>query len=314
MRLHEVVAYLEQIDRLDLDGLRGRTQRGIDQLNHVITNNPAVGFKKINQFVVEHGHGIDRAFETYSNTVNDLKRICVDHIQQLQADCLRESMRLWQHEMPMESAEYILERRMQADSESLERINGRMQRWKDWRVPGAVFGARREAWIDRMVDTDPLYLVDTRSELLDPPAKRFNPQYESRLRKVVVEERLKHPLLWALPDQQIGYVFAYNYFNYKPLELIYQYLEELYIKLRPGGVVFMTINDCDYAHGTALFEVQHFMCYTPGSWIASHAAYLGFELVDRYRGTGDVAWLEFRKPGEMTSIKGGQTMAKILTE
>lgn len=314
MKLHEIVAYLEQIDRLDLDGLRGRTQYGIDQLNHVIINNPAVGFKKINRWVIEHGHGIDRAFETYTTTINELKRICVDQIQQLQADCLRESMRLWQHEMPMETVEYILNRQMQIDSESLARIDGRIQRWKDWTVPGAVLGSRKESWIDRMVDTDPLYILDNRPELLDPPGQRFNPQYQSRLRKIVIEERLKQPLLHAVPDQQIGYVFAYNYFNYKPLELIYQYLEELYTKLQPGGVVFMTINDCDYAHGTALFEVQHFMCYTPGSWIVSHAAHLGFELVDRYRGTGDVAWVEFRKPGKTQSIKGGQTLAKIVGE
>jgi hypothetical protein len=314
MKLHELVAYLEQIDQLDLNDLRGRTQRGIDQLNHVITNNPAVRFKKINRFVIEHGHNIDKAFQVYSDTVEEIKRTCMEHIRPLQQQYLEESLYVWKEEMCKDTVDKILNRRMIADSESEARIIGMTQRWKNWQVPGVIIGPRRESWIDYMVDTDPLYLVDTDENLLVPARQRFNPVYDLRLRKITVQEVLNKPLLYMLPDNQIGYVFAYAYFNYKPLELIYQYLEEFWKKLRPGGAIFMTINDCDFAHGTALFEEQKFMCFTPGSWIVNHAESLGFKITDRYRGLGNLAWLELRKPGEMTSIRGGQTLARILPQ
>ena len=40
----------------------------------------------------------------------------------------------------------------------------------------------------------------------------------------------------------------------------------------------------------------------------------GFELTNSYDGKGDVSWLEFRKPGNIVSLRGGQTLAKIVAK
>jgi hypothetical protein len=54
------------------------------------------------------------------------------------------------------------------------------------------------------------------------------------------------------------------------------------------------------------------MCYTPKKLIVAHAESVGFECEFEHDGAGDVSWLEFRKPGEITSLRGGQTLAKIV--
>jgi hypothetical protein len=81
--------------------------------------------------------------------------------------------------------------------------------------------------------------------------------------------------------------------------------------MRPGGTLIMTYNNCDRAQGVGLVE-RGFMCYTPKKLIVAHAESVGFECEFEHDGAGDVSWLEFRKPGEITSLRGGQTLAKIV--
>ena len=75
----------------------------------------------------------------------------------------------------------------------------------------------------------------------------------------------------------------------------------------------MTYNNCDLAHGVTRAE-HVWMLYTPRRLIERHAVGLGFELIQAYDGRGDVSWLELRKPGDLTSLRGGQTLAKVLAK
>jgi hypothetical protein len=126
----------------------------------------------------------------------------------------------------------------------------------------------------------------------------------------VINETDEH-ILAALPNDQFGLIFAYNYFNFRPMELITRYLVEMYKKMRPGGMVIMTINDCDRAHNVELAE-QKFMCYTPGRAIVQAAESAGFDIVYQHTGLGDLSWLELQRPGQISSLRGGQTLAKIV--
>jgi SAM-dependent methyltransferase len=162
-----------------------------------------------------------------------------------------------------------------------------------------------------MVDCDPLYLVDDRHELLIPTISRHHEIYQRRLRPYVINERQDGEILTALPNNQFGLIFAYNFFNYKPFEVIRRYLEELYQKLRPGGVLIMTINDCDRDKGVVLVE-QHFCCYTPGKMVIELAQSLGFKTVFTWTDNGPSTWIELQHPGELTSLRGGQTLAKVV--
>ncbi len=162
-----------------------------------------------------------------------------------------------------------------------------------------------------MVPMDPLYLVDTHQELLAPAIQKFTVEYQRRLRSYVINDRQPGTIMHKLPDSQFGFVLAFNFFNFRPLELIQRYLTELHSKLRPGGTLIMTYNNCDQSHGVGLAE-RNWMLYTPKRLILEHAASLGFELAASYDGQGDTSWLELKRSGDIDSLRGGQTLAKII--
>jgi hypothetical protein len=117
--------------------------------------------------------------------------------------------------------------------------------------------------------------------------------------------------LWQLPNNQFGLVLAWNYFNHRPFEIVRQYLTELYEKIRPGGMLLMTFNDCDRWEGVRSVEAKTGL-YTPGSLIKSFTESLGFEQHFTYHDHGPWTWIELRKPGEWQSYRGGQALAQIL--
>ena len=158
---------------------------------------------------------------------------------------------------------------------------------------------------------DPLYLVDQHEDLLAPAMTKFSAEYQQRLRPYTIDDRADGELMTLLPNRQFGFVFAYNYFNYKPLDVICRYLDELYEKLRPGGRIIFTYNECEHASGVILAE-KSFMCYTPGGRIRSYAESIGFEFEYQNTLEANAAWFEFKRPGDIVSLRGGQNMAKIM--
>jgi len=310
MKLSELVAYLNHIDAFELTQIYHEARRRLDAVVHQIEHND-LQFGKFTQRIKSDGEQIDQSFDQFSNTISAIRSHVTDAIDQLRPEYLRESLRLFQHEMCFDTNDYILSRRLQCDPDSAELLTGRILRYSDWRLPGLIFRPGLEKHIEQLVPLDPLYVVDNNLDLLQPATLAFTAEYRRRLRLYSATETVGKPILSSLPDSQFGYCFAYNYFNFKPMEIICQYLDELWRKLRPGGALFFTINDCDHAHGVALAE-RHYMCYTPGSMIAAHAESLGFEMTNHHVGLGDVAWFEFIKPGDIQSLRGGQTLAKIV--
>ena len=203
---------------------------------------------------------------------------------------------------------------VQLTPEITEMIRGRLGPYLNWQYPALNIHPMREPWINDMVANDPLYLVDESPYLIAPSIEHFNDLYKSRLRIYYIEENFDYtkPMLEKLPDNQFGFCLVYNYLNYRPFEIIKKYLSELYTKMRPGGVVALTFNDCDRYQAIQYVE-QGISCYTPGSLVKGWAKYVGFEQIFEFQQDAATnCWLELRKPGKLTSVRGGQTLAKIL--
>lgn len=311
MKLSELINYLNHIEQFDLDAMQQQSRFEIDKLIHYIINDPVVRFPDLSAACQSSSQAIDRGYENFALKILDLKRHITNLVNEQHDRYLKASLDHFHNETPHETDEYILNRRLTLTDEDKKLLVGRILRYSKWQSAGIIVRPGKEDWIELSVALDPLYLLDRNKELLQPTTARFHEVYQKRLRLYSISEQIGRPILDQLPDQQFGYCFIFNYFNYRPLELIYQYLEELWKKLRPGGVVFFTFNDCDDAHSIALSE-SNFMCYTPGKSLVSHAQSLGYEIVDRYRGDLDLAWLELAKPGKFRSLKGGQNLAKIL--
>jgi SAM-dependent methyltransferase len=213
--------------------------------------------------------------------------------------------------MRWETNEYILNRGLMIDADTSMVMQQHIKNYSDWRLPGMIIRPALESHIEYMVPMDPLYVVDQHQDLLKPAVEKWTSDYQRRLRQYVINDYTCQRPLQELPDNQFGLIFAYNFLNYKPIEVIERYLQDFFAKLRPGGVAMFTFNNCDLPQGMGLAE-KHFMCYTPGRRVQQIADKIGFENVYDQRGPNNISWFEIKKPGEIYSLRGGQTLAKIV--
>lgn len=310
MKLSDLVDYLNLLELHSHEPDCGTARRALDSAVYTVLNH-TIGFTNFSQEIVARRANIESAFEDFNSQLSELKSHIQYQIEKLQPTYYQTSSNLWEHEMYYETNEHILQRRMVIDGESNILLRSRLRQYSDWRVPGMIIRPGLENFIEDLVPLDPLYIVDQAQELVAPAIEKFTLEYQRRLRVYHVNDYLDKEVLRDLPDDQFGFIFAYNYFNYRPMEVIDRYLAATYRKLRTGGSFMFTFNDCDRAHGVGLCE-RSFMCYTPGGEIQKRAEKHGFEVIDRHLGLGDIAWFELRKPGTVTSLRGGQTLAKIV--
>lgn len=263
------------------------------------------------QELVQDLDTIETAIRNFEHRFDQLKQSVNTMIQDLEPEMYQISTDRYNRESNWENCEYLQTRKMTLDAASNELLRNRIRIHGDWRVPGMIIRPAYESFVEEMVPLDPLYLVDRNAELLEPAISGFTPEYQQRLRPYCIRDLDKDTKIFGqLPQNQFGFIFAYNYFNFRPIEVIYRYVEEFYSLLRPGGSVIFTYNECDVAHGVGLAEV--FMSYTPGHKIRNRAEDVGFEIVRNQIGPYNIAWFELRKPGTITSLRGGQTLAKIV--
>lgn len=309
MKLSELVAFKNELDRLSALSAQQSADIEINKITHLVELFPLTvsHSEQLNQQRL----AITQKFIDFENHLTELKQLTKKEIEDAERPWFAESYRLYEEEMIFETVEYILNRQPVISAETEDFYRARISRYTNWKYPAMVLRPGLETYINDMVACDPLYLVDEKYDLLAPTLDQHNEVYRRRLRPYVINERQDTEMLIQLPTGQFGLIFAYNFFNFRPLEVIRRYLVELFQKLRTGGVLIMTINDCDRSKGVMLVE-QHFACYTPGNMIIDLAKSIGFEVEFTWTDDGPSIWLELRRPGELTSLRGGQTLAKVI--
>ena len=310
MKLSELVAYRNQLDTLNVPAIQLVANTELDKILHLVSTR-LIQLENTSSQLVEKTHDINLAFSNFDLVLNNLKKQINDLIQTSEKPWFQESYRLYEEEMAHETADYILNRRPDITNETYKFYRTRVARYADWHYPAMIIRPGKEEFINDIVACDPLYLIDEKHELLYPAVSQHNKVYQQRLRTYVINERQDDEILNKLPNDQFGLILAYNYFNFRPFEIIKKYLKEIYAKLKPGGYLLMTFNDCDREKGVMLVE-QHFCCYTPGYLVFELAHSLGFETAFSWNNDGPSTWVEFRKPGAMTLLRGGQALAQIL--
>jgi SAM-dependent methyltransferase len=310
MKLSEIVAYLNLLESLQVHEQASEATRRLAAVLHVVVNH-AVQVNTCSQDLEQNFDSVKTALDDFDTTLGQIKQRLTQILHEQEPAYLTESFRLFDQEMRHDSVSYTLSRRLVIDSESDIALRFRLKNLTDWRWPGMILGPGQENFIEELVPLDPLYLVDQHPDLLAPSTQKFTVEYQRRLRQYVVNDHVPQPILNELPNNQFGLIFAYNYFNYRPMEIIRRYLHEIATKLRPGGTFIMTYNNCDRAHGIGLAE-RSWMCYTPKRLILAAAESHGLELVNGHDASGDVSWLEFTRPGELETLRGGQSLAKII--
>ena len=310
MKLSEVSAFLELLRNTDTSPAWIEFQNKLYTIRTAAVDHP-VQIGNVAHDIVTSMNNVQASVGDFQNNVVYLMSQLEAIIQQGEAEYYQESYRLYEEEMCWETNDYILNRRLLIDADSDLIIRSRIKNYGDWRLPGMIIRPAQETHIEELVPLDPLYVLDQHDDLIMPAIGKFTQDYQRRLRPYVINDYKKTSPLEELPSNQFGLIFTYNFLNYKPIEVIERYLRDFYLKLRPGGVALFTYNNCDLANGVALAE-QHFMCYTPGKRIQAIAHEIGFENTFNQPGVGNLSWMELKKPGEITSLRGGQALAKVL--
>jgi SAM-dependent methyltransferase len=312
MKLSDIVRYKNQIDEL-----RASNQYRLSVDNHLdfLIRSVRKEVNIRNKFEIDIQHTINNVHSSLAALENHLDTVANEVsvlIEQMQPPYFERSYRWYTNEMQHETAQYILERRLiPGTDEDREALWARVKTWADWRYPVLCIRPGNEEFVNNLVAGSPLYIVDQFYELLEPTLDRFNEKYRRHIRPYVIKESETEPLMPFLPNGQFGLIFAYNYFNFRPLEAMRHYFTEILNKLRPGGIFIFTINNCDNAHPVALCE-NNYACYTPGEMVLNLATMLGFEHRYTYDARDQLCWYELAKPGELTTLRGGQSLAKIM--
>jgi hypothetical protein len=310
MKLSSLLAYkaiLDDMTPLDTAPIAHETLAPV--LHTVKTND--LQFSNLTERLQQQYNRVLDCLVDIDQTLDEVKENITTMIRQHEPSYYIKSSELYQEMTAYDSIEHTLSRRYQIDKETREFLTARIQAHGDWHHAGMIIRPGHEEWINLLVGCDPLYLVDTDLKLLDPAVLRFNDQYQRRLRTYAVTESVDAPILTDLPTGQFAFCLAYYFFNFKPIEIIQAYIVEIFSRLKPGGTLAMSFNDCDRAGGVDLAE-RSFMCYTPGHAVLTAAQSAGFELQQRFKIDSANTWLELRKPGELTSIRGGQTLATVM--
>lgn len=308
MKLSELVALKTSLDQMSSHGARTETGLELGKILHLVESQKFRVNTSLEDLQSKQSH-VMQSFDQFEQSLDLLKVQVKQLIEIEEKEWFQESYRLYEEEMRNEHHDYILNRRPQIKPETTLRT--RLTNHADWRYPAMVIRPGLEDFITEMVGYDPLYIVDLNRHLLGKVPYRFPPEYQNRLRPYVVDESLDHEILKQIPDNQFGMCLVYNFFNFRPLEYIKKYLAEIYTKLRPGGVLIMTYNDCDRVPGVILAE-QRYACYTPGTLVTQLAENIGYDRAFTWNDGGPMTFLEIRKPGDLVSMRGGQALARPL--
>jgi len=308
MTVTELVHFKNQLDKLSVPPILEKADIALQEFSHVMSVHSSTDVERI-----ANSHAaIKKAFNSFDNELSEIKRNLKSNIEEAERVLFQQSYSAY-HDESIYDAHHILGRRWQPDI-NLELFYSRVRKNVDWHYPAMIFRPGFANFIDDMVGYDPLYLVEVSHQFLEPVLTKFNPQYQRRLRPYVIKEHTDDPLLDKLPNNQLGVIVGCHFFNFRPLEVIKKYLSEIYTKLRPGGVFMLTFNDCDRWQAVKLVEEKKDGSYTPGSLVFELAKSMGYTIDYCWHDEGPQTWLELRKPGTLSSLRGGQTLAKIISK
>jgi SAM-dependent methyltransferase len=309
MKLSGIVSYKNLLDTLSSTPAAQELLNEISSMLHVAKTSGVQIAGAVDQLDRAHEQ-VSKAIEQFEQQFAQLKLSVQNLIEQHEPEYFSNSMDLYNTGYRNESPEHIRNRHIGLDPVTSVVIQQRLRLYTSWQHPGMVIRPAHARYLEELVACDPMYFVDTNAQLLELTESWFTPEYQRRLCRYVIEEYREQPAFIDLPAGQFGLIYAFHFFNYRPWPVLQQYLRECFDLLRPGGILAFTYNNCDIAGRVG--KVEHYSgSYTPGRLVRKYVQDLGYETVFDLDDDSDTSWLELRKPGEYSSIRGGQTLAAI---
>lgn len=190
-----------------------------------------------------------------------------------------------------------------------EIVISKISHYVDWRYPTLIINPISKKYIDAVVAGEPLYIASYNMYMIKDIIKDYSDLYQSRLRLYHIKKRK----ISKLPQGQFGFVLCWDVFNYLSLDKIEQYIEEVWVLLRPGGTFMFNYNNCDLT-SSAQLTVSNKSSYANYRYLAEFITKIGFNIIsaeDRENHGGNISWIEIQRPGELTTIKIASPLARI---
>jgi SAM-dependent methyltransferase len=214
----------------------------------------------------------------------------------------------YQNEFIYSVPDSIRQHRILSKDEEFEtKLKQRINLYSSYVYPALEIGCRDGEWTKSLTASDPLYIADISEEFLTSAVSQFPGIYQGRVRKYLITDFYK---IANLPNNQFNLIFSYNFFNYLSIRNIEKLLSQIFEWLRPGGTVLFTYNNADMPAAAGYAE-SYFMTYVPETLLLPMAQKLGFELVYKHNQEPACSFVELKKPGQLKSIKLGQTLGEI---
>jgi len=257
-------------------------------------------------------NNVEEAIENLRDNFDYYKQQIDLQIQKLEEDYIQQSEKMYIRDELPSGPDVVLERSLQLDDQSKEIFYSRVSQLSDWRFPGMIIRPQETNLVEEMASSDPLYLVDYHNKLIDPCLKNMNDVYRHRVRPWVIDRYLpRKTQLNDLPKEQFSLIVIWNTLNNMPLTMCNQILKQIFDLLRSGGTCLLTFNDCNNAYNIRNFE-NNYRQFTPGDRLETIVKDLGY--VIRYRSKSIHGWMEIQKPGKLETIRGGQSLARIIRD
>ena len=189
-----------------------------------------------------------------------------------------------------------------------ETLAKRISLYSNWKYSGMHIRPGKNNITPHMVSLDPLYIVDEHIDLLKPTQKSISEEYKARLRFKLINDDDEF-IFKSFSKNQIGFILITDFFDYKPLEIIKKYLNQLMDILCPGGVIMFTYNNCELPHAIKNVE-QSLSSYIPKRYILPFIESIGYEILYS-NDKNNISWIEIKKEGTISSLRGGQALAQI---
>lgn len=305
MKLSDLINIKEVINDLDYD--YNIEQLVINLANIVESTNYEINEPYVS-FLRDHNQQIQNDVKEFTNTFERLKKALEAKIISHDQKYLELDQQYW-NEFKQDLSHTILNRQFDIDSISSVLLKSRLDHKVSWQYPGLIFRPKHAVYLEGLVAADPMYWVDTDQDLLDSVGNLFSPEYQRRICKYVLPDAEQVDLS-SLPAEQFGLVYACWFLNFRSLPVIEQYLTQVFKLLRPGGQFVFTYNNCDTHSGILRFD-RHGGCYTPSRLLTAMAKRIGYEIEYNFSDSRGLSWIELRRPGQLSSIRAGQTLAAI---
>lgn len=181
----------------------------------------------------------------------------------------------------------------------------------DWRYPSLQLNPISEEWVNCMVASDPLYLVNLSADSITPLISNYPVQYQNRLRIYdIINQDFS-----ILPQEQFGSIACCNFLNLYNLDIIKNYLATFVGLLKPGGNLICTIRLL--YNPTILVDVDYFK-YAAKLTIEKLVKDSGYELnlvIDLINSNQECVFLiGAHKPGILTTTKAHQVLGAVITK